>query len=139
MLNINEIIEDLKDDFEWQNAPRPLYPEDFEKIVRRAVRMFFKDINHPEEYDVNLFIVEDGVLYYDREFNANEIEYLLILAKLSFIGKIQSDLDGATSYSTDALTVSGVAQAWSNLRSKIDGLEHERRINFYKMTTYALG
>ena len=139
MLSFKEVIEDLKYDFEWQSAPRPLSNQDFNIMVYRALRLFFSDINRPDEYDPNLITTDgDGMYVYDRDFNINELEYILCLAKLSFAQKVQSQIDDMPSYSTDAIKVTGMADVWKNLKSKIGDLQDERRIRFNKMVEYTL-
>jgi len=139
VLSFKEVIDDLKYDFEWQSAPRPLSKNDFNTMVYRALRLFFSDINRPDEYDKNLITTDDdGEYVYNRDFNINEFEYILILVKLTFAQKVQSQIDDMPSYSTDALKVTGVADVWKNLKTKIDDLQHERRIRFNKMVEHTL-
>ena len=140
MLNLTEFAEELHEVTAWQETPVVLQMEDYIKIVQRALRKFFVDINHPEEYNTNLYIIDDdGDVLYDREFLIDEEEYILTLCKIEFFKRVQSDVNNVFGYSTDALTVTNADKPYVNLQTTISDLEHERRINFNKMIRYTLG
>lgn len=140
MLNITEIAEEVHELTAWQETPMPLGPSAYIKIVMRALRKFFVDINHPTEYDPNLYIKDDDEnVYYDREFYADEEEYILILCRIEFFKRVQTDVNNTFGYSTDALTVTNADKPYANLKNTLDDLQHERRIYFNKMVRYTLG
>ena len=140
MLSITELAEEVQSDTAWQETPEVLVKKDYIAMIMRSLRKFFVDINHPEEYDINLYITDDsGGVYYDRDFLIDEIEYILTLCKIEFFKKVQSDVNNTFGYSTDALTVTNADKPYANLKNTIDDLQHERRINFNKMVRYTLG
>lgn len=140
MLNITEMANELQDITAWQETPEPLALSDYVKIVVRGVRRFFVDINHPEEYVLSLWTTDDDEnTCYNREFDVIEEEYILILCKLGFFRKVQTDVNNTFGYSTNAMTVTNADKPYANLQKTIDDLEHERRIVFNKMIRYTLG
>lgn len=138
MLNLTEMAEELQELTAWQETPELLSSSDYLRMVKRSVRRFFVDINYPTDYNTDLF-VEDGDLYYNREFLADEYEYILCLCKIEFFHRVQSDVNNTFGYSTDALTVTNADKPYANLQQTINDLEHERRILFNKMIRYTLG
>lgn len=140
MLNITELAEEIHELTAWQQTPTRLAVGDYIKIVKRAVRKFFVDINHPEEYDKTLYITDDvGEVFYDRDFMIDEEEYILSLCKLEFFKRVQTDVNNLYGYSTDALSVTNADKPYANLQNTVAELEHERRINFNKLVRYTLG
>lgn len=140
MLNITEIAEELKELTAWQETPVDLSFSDYVKIVVRAVKKFFVDINRPEEYKLTLWTTDDDEnTCYDREFLLDEEEYIKILCKIEFFKRVQTDVNNMFGYSTDALTVTNADKPYANLKNTLDDLQHERRIVFNKMIRYTLG
>jgi hypothetical protein len=140
MLNITEIAEELQEITAWQETPEILSSNDYVKIVVRAVKKFFVDINRPEEYDMTLWTTDENEnTCYDRVFLLDEEEYIRILCKIEFFKRVQTDVNNSFGYSTDALTVTNADKPYANLKNTIDDLEHERRIVFNKMVRYTLG
>ena len=139
MLDISEMADELQSQVEWQSTPLPVYKDDFIKFVTQAIKKFYVDVNHPDRYDRTLFIInEDGHFGYDYDFNVLQEEYIFILAKLKFKRKVYSDVsgDGAVSYTTNALSVTGAKEAYKSVQSDIDALERERLIVFHKMMAH---
>lgn len=143
MLNITELANELQELTAWQDTPQVLTSEDYIKIVKRAVRDFFVDINRPTEYNKDNFIIDDlngtEVVFYNREFQADEEVYILVLCKIEFFQRVQMDVNNAFGYTTNALTVTNADKPYKNLAETLNGLYHERRIKFNKMVRYTLG
>lgn len=139
MLNVTELASELQELTAWQETPMPLTDADYTKIVIRAVKKFFVDINHPEEYVLSLWITdEDDNPCYNREFNITEEWYILILCRIEFFKRVQTDVNNSFGYTTDALAVTNADKPYANLKDTLDNLEHERRIVFNKMVQYTL-
>ena len=140
MLNVTELAAEVEELTAWQETPLPLSENDYLKTVLRAVRRFFVDINSPTEYDITLYITDDdGNMLYDRDFLIDEIEYIICLCKIEFFKRVQTDVNNAFGYTTDALSVTNADKPYANLKNTLDDLEHERRILFNKMVRYTLG
>lgn len=139
MLNITEMANELQELTAWQDTPQPLTGEDYIKIVKRAVRNFFVDINRSSDYSRDRFIQVGDELFYDREFPADEEVYILILCKIEFFQRVQTDVNNAFGYTTNALTVTNADKPYKNLSETLNELYSERRIKFNKMVRYTLG
>ena len=140
MLNITEMAAEIQELTAWQETPAALRDSDYVKMVLRALKKFFVDINHPEEFNMNLYTVDnDDNTCYDREFMIDEEEYIKTLCKIEFFQRVQTDVNNTVGYSTDALTVTNADKPYANLKNTLDDLQHERRINFNKMVRYSLG
>jgi len=140
VLNITEMASELQEETAWQETPEALMREDYVKMVVKALRKFFVDINHVSEFDMTLYTMDDdGNVCYDREFLADEEEYIFTLCKIMFFKKVQTDSNNLFGYSTNALSVTNADKPYANLKDTIDDLQHERRINFNKMVRYTLG
>ena len=136
MYNINEAAEELENENAWRNTPYPLYQKDYIKIVVHSIKKLFVDINHPEYYDRTLFTTdEEDSLIYDFDFDILQEEYIHILSNMSFLNLVLSDLsgDGAVSYTTNALSVTGAKEGYKSIQQELDTLERERIRVFHKM------
>ena len=119
-----------------RDTPYPMYDKDYIKIVVKAIKRLYVDINHPEQYDRTLFITdEDDILYYDHDFDIVQEEYIFILSRKSFIEVILGEFSGsgAVSYTTDALSVTGAKEGYKSLQQELDDLERDRIRVFHKM------
>ena len=140
MLNATEMAEELQELTAWQETPELLTQNDYIRIVARAVRKFFVDINHPTEYDETRWTVDnEGDTCYDREFLLDEQEYIKLLCMIGFFQRVQTDVNNSFGYTTNALSVTNADKPYANLKDTLSGLEHERRIVFNKMVRYTLG
>jgi len=134
--NIYEAAEELKEVNAWRSTPYPVHDTDCIKIVVRSIKQLFVDVNHPDEYNRTLFITDDNnVLYYDYDFDILQETYIFIISKMGFLNFILSDLsgDGAVSYTTDALSVTGAKEGYKSIQQELDTLEQERIRVFHKM------
>ena len=139
MFDIEEMAAELQQETAWQSTPLPVYKEDYIKIVVQAIKKFFVDVNHPDEYDRTLFITDEyDHIFYDFEFNVLEEEYIYILAKMKFFGKVYTDLSGdsAMSYTTDALSVTGAKEGYKSVQQTLEELEKERIRVFHKIMAH---
>lgn len=136
MYNIEEVAKELKFDNAWRSTPYPVPDSDYVKIVVWAIKKFYVDVNHPDQYDRTLFITdEQNILYYDHDFDILQEEYMYILCKMHFLNLVYSELagDGAVSYTTNALSVTGAKEGYKSVQQELDALEQERIRVFHKM------
>ena len=130
----------LQEETAWQETPVILGQSDYEKLVVRALRKFFVDINRVSEYDITLYTTDDSDnLCYNRDFEVDEEEYIFILCQIMFFKRVQTDVNNTFGYSTDAIIITNADKPYANLKDTLDDLQHERRINFNKMVRYTLG
>ena len=136
MFDIEEMAEELKDKTSWATTPYPVGKQDYIKIIVQSIKKFFVDINHPDEYDRTLYTTnERNILVYDYNFNILEEEYIFIISQMNFYTKIYDDTagDGAVSYTTDALSVTGAKEGYKSIQQRLDILEQERIRVFHKI------
>lgn len=139
MYNIDEAAEELLTVNAWRSTPYPVQLQDCIKMIVRAIKKLFVDINHPDEYDRTLYTTDEHeALYYDFAFNLLQEEYIFILARMFFLDMILSDLsgDGAVSYTTNALSVTGAKEGYKSIQQELDTLEKERVRVFHKMMAH---
>ncbi len=136
MFGITGLALFLQEDNAWQSTPYPMYENDYVREVVHAIKKFYADTNHPEGYDRSLYTTdEDEKLFYNADFDVLQEEYIYILAKMFFLQKVLSSVtgDGAVSYTTDALSVTGAKEGYKSIQQQLDTLEQERIRVFHKM------
>lgn len=72
------------------------------------------------------------------ELDADEYEYVLTTAEVSFYRRVQSDVNRIIGYSTDAMTITNADKPYANLSQTIAELLARQRVLYYKMTRYTL-
>ena len=139
MYNISEAAQELSNYYVWQSTPMPMYEEDFVRIVVQSIKQLYNDRNHPEEYDRTLYTTDDdGNVFYGVEFDIMKEEYIFVLSQIRFMRMIMADVsgDGAVSYTTDALSVTGAKEAYKSVKQEIDDLDRRRIELFHKMMAH---
>lgn len=144
MLNISKLAEWLKEQTEWQETPVPLSDKNYINMVIDGIERLFVDTGRSEQYDEDLYKIvitpeEEEYYGYDADFPLDEKRYIQICSQMNFFSKVQSDVNNAFGYSTDALTVTNADKPYANLKDTLDKLDNERRIIYYKMVRYTLG
>ena len=143
MLNLTELMEQLKDETEWQETPMPLTDNQYLTMVVRGLERLFVDTGRAAEYDETKFqtVTEDEqtFVYYDWDFMLDERIYIMLCAKIGFFQKVQSDVNNTFGYTTNALSVTNADKPYANLRNTIESIDNDRRIVYYKMVRYTLG
>ena len=77
-------------------------------------------------------------LFFQEALKPDEQLYVIMTAELDFYKKVQSQYDGMTSYTTDAMAVTHGDAPFKNLQSKIDGAKKERDVVWWRMVRYNL-
>lgn len=70
--------------------------------------------------------------------SADEYEYVLTTAEISFYRRVQSDVNRIVGYSTDAMTITNADKPYANISQTISELLNRQRILYYKMTRFVL-
>ena len=139
VLDITEMATELQQQLGGQKTLLFVYKEDYIRLVVQAIKKFFVDVNHPDRYDWTLFTTnQDEHVGFDYNFNILQEEYIYILARLFYKRAIYSEFsgDGAISYTTNALSVTGAKEGYKSIKQEIDDLERERLIVFHKMMAH---
>lgn len=77
-------------------------------------------------------------LFFTDDLKPDEQLYVIMTAELDFYKKVQSQYDGMTSYTTDAMAVTHGDAPFKNLQAKIDGAKKERDVVWWRMIRYNL-
>ena len=104
MTDLERLAMELKQRTEWQDVPVQLTEADYQEIVRQATRHLYVMTGRSEQYSD-----ENAVT-----LNADEYEYALTTAELSFYRKVQSDVNRIVGYSTDAMSITNADKPYSN-------------------------
>lgn len=138
MTCIDDLVEELQFQIEFQETPREYDDEDYENFILRAIRKLYVDTGRARQYSSDLVLSIKGKTYFNARLLADEIEYVLLLAQIGFYRAVKASVDEMVSYTTDALSVTQGDKPYANLTNTIRELENERRIIFHSMTRYTL-
>lgn len=128
MTELKRLAAELKQRTEWQDVPVQLTEADYQEIARQAIRQLYVMTGRSEQYgDENAVTL-----------NADEYEYALTTAELSFYRKVQSDVNRIVGYSTDAMSITNADKPYANISQTIAELSNRQRILYYKMTRFVL-
>ena len=140
MLNVSKLAEWLKKKTAWQETPTVLADSDYQDMIVDAIERLFVDTGRAMSYNEELYVtLDDDEIGYDADFPLDEKRYIQICAEIGFFARVQSDVNNAFGYSTDALTVTNADKPYANLKDTIEKIDNERRIVYYKMVRYTLG
>lgn len=148
-LYLTDIANELREDTAWQTTPVALEDADYENMVVQGLKKLYIDTGRASIFDkssLQKVDIEDElgnistVLVYEpvSKLLIDEEYYILLMAKINFFKRVQSDVNRLRGYSTNALTVTHADKPYANLADTIAQLENERRITFYKMTRFIL-
>lgn len=136
---LTELMEELRDETQWQKTPLPMKDLDYLNLIKRAIRQLYVDTGRASIFNNGLFIEDmEGNVSFTADLPADEIEYVLVCAQLKFFKKVASDVNNIVGYVSDALTVTNADKPYANLKDTMDKLENERRIKYYKMHRFAM-
>ena len=140
MLNISKMAKWLKEKTEWQETPAPLTDKNYLNMIIEGIERLFVDTGRSDLYNEDLYVQIEGTedYGYDYDFPLDERRYIQICAQMNFFSKVQTDVNNAFGYTTDALSVTHADKPYENLDSTLGKLEQERRIIYYKMVRYTL-
>ena len=141
MTNITELAAELKEIVSWQRTPEVLVTEDYEKLIIFGIKTLYIDTGRAARYSKDMIIrvqeEEEEVVYFKEDLPIDEEKYVFLIAQIGFFKRVQSDVNNIVGYTTDALTITNADKPYANLQDTIMNLENERRIVFYKMTSYS--
>ena len=140
MLNVSKMADWLKEKTEWQETPAPLTDKNYLNMIIEGIERLFVDTGRSDLYNEDLYVQIEGTedYGYDYDFPLDERRYIKICAQMNFFSKVQTDVNNAFGYTTDALSVTHADKPYENLDSTLGKLEQERRIIYYKMVRYTL-
>lgn len=135
---IEDLADELKEQTLYQQTPEEIEYDEYERIIRRAIRRLYVDTDRDIMFTSDLFILgEDGKEIFSEDLRPDEIEYILCLAKKLFFKKVQTSVNEMVSYSTNALKVTQGDKPYANLKDTLDDLEKERIELFHRMHRFS--
>lgn len=135
--DLKELAARLEEDVSWQKTPFLVTSADYMKMIHFGLKRLYIDTGRASIFGLSIFEDEDETVLID-ELPIDEEAYVLLLAKIGFFKKVQTDVNNIVSYSTDALTVTNAHRPYDNIKNTLEDLEQERRILYYKMSRYCL-
>lgn len=138
MLSITDIALEIEEALRWQETPQPISHLEYKKMVIRGVKRLFIDTGRAALYDENLLDAGENGWTYDYKFLIDEERYIILCAQIEFFRKVQTDVNKAMGYTTDALSVTGADKPFAHLQGTINDLEAQRRELYYRMVRYTL-
>ena len=109
MTDIERLAAELRQRTEWQDTPVEMADEDYQEIVRQAIRHLYVMTGRAEQS------AADGSV----SLGADEWEYVLTTAEIGFFRKVQSDVNRIVGYSTDAMTITNADKPYANISQTV--------------------
>ena len=137
MTDLNVLTELQFERVEWQTVAEDVTKEDLSTFIFRGIRDLYVKTGRSSSFREDMFVKEEDVyVSFEEDLPLDEEEYVLVVAEIFFLQKVQSTVDQLTSYSTDALSVTHGDKPFANLQQRITDLKNDRREIWYKMTRY---
>lgn len=137
--SINNLANMLKRQVGWQKTPMPLRDEDYIDMMRYGIKKLYIDTGRASLFNSSMVQTDQwGDVTFTADLMADEEEYAMICAQISFFQRVATDVNNIVGYVTDAMTVTNADKPYSNLKDTMDRLERERRILYYKMHRFAM-
>ena len=137
MTDLNVLTELQFERVEWQTVAEDVTKEDLSAFIFRGIRDLYVKTGRSSSFREDMFVKEEDVyVSFEEDLPLDEEEYVLVVAEIFFLQKVQSTVDQLTSYSTDALSVTHGDKPFANLQQRITDLKNDRREIWYKMTRY---
>lgn len=140
MTDLENLTQRLFKRIEWQRVPDDVTREDLSEYIAGGVRELYVMTGRALEFSEDMFIKNDWdiITEFVEDLPLDEQEYILVCAEIAFYSKVQTDVNGLTSYTTDAMAVSHGDKPFANLQQTIDDLNKKKTRLWYKMSRFHL-
>lgn len=139
MTELTDIIEEVTQELRLQPMAASEYSDDdFEFFVKSAIRDLYVTTGRALQFSTDGYTLSRGRLYWRDTLNADEIEYIVLVAKRKILDAIRKSVSEQVSYTTDALSVTGGDKPYKNLTGEIAALDQQIRIVYHKMVRFTL-
>lgn len=137
--SITKAITVLQDETSMQRTPKPITVGQYGDMVMKGIRRLYIDTGRALIYDSSNYRYDDeeGFMFGD-DLPIDEQEYVMLCAQINFFKRVQTDVNNVTSYSTNAITVTGADKPYAHLKDTIEDLERRRRELYYRMVRYTM-
>lgn len=137
--SINDMVATLRRQVGWQKTPVPVSDAEYIEMVRYGIKKLYIDTGRASVFHNSMIHRDEwGDVVFTQDLQADEEEYAMICAQISFFQRVATDVNNIVGYTTDALTVTHADKPYENLKDTMDRLERERRILYYKMVRYTI-
>ncbi len=137
--SITKAIVVLQDETSMQRTPKPITIGQYGDMIMKGIRRLYIDTGRALLYDSANYSNdgEEGLMF-GEDLPIDEQEYVMLCAQINFFKRVQTDVNNVTSYSTNAITVTGADKPYAHLKDTIEDLERRRRELYYRMVRYTM-
>lgn len=143
MTSVTALANELESRVYLQRTEAEFTADEYIQLIVHAIRRLYVDTGRAlkfEEYQFTTETVDDTTtVYFSEDLKVDEEEYVLLIAEIAFLKIIQKDVNVITSYTTNALSVTGADKPYAHLADSIEKLDNERRELLYRMIRYMIG
>lgn len=134
-ISVTKLAERLKSETEWQRTPTALGDDVYIRMIEHGISRLYIDNNKASVYNKIKYYTDEetGEYMFDADLLQDEIEYIMILAQISFMNRVAKSVNDIVGYTTDAITVTNADKPYQNIDGTLTRLEKERRILYWKM------
>ncbi len=138
--DIAVLAEEIKQASRGQKTPLPLTDNDWMAYAIDGYKQLYIDIGiqtWEDDFEIQKDVSGTGeetaryILH--RKFDLRETRYAFLSGRIAFYTSIAATVNNIASYSTDALSVTGVKNMWSNVNGDREKLMAERQNLFYQV------
>jgi hypothetical protein len=130
--DINEIKDQLIDNFADQRTPTTYSDTDYLNFAIKGCKRLYRDTGLKDNWDS-----EFSVDSLNRDLDINQYEYCVIASEIEILKKIRTSWNTMIGYTTNALTIANADKPFKFLTETIKEKEKELVDLFHKMTDVA--
>ncbi len=139
MTSVTDLAAELANRVYLQRSEKEFTSEEYIQLIENAIGRLYVDTGRALQFDKLHFEDTGDAIYFSEDLKIDEKEYVLLIAEKTFLQIIQKDVNIITSYTTNALSVTGADKPYAHLADSIDKLEWQRRELLYRMIRYMVG
>ena len=139
MTSVTDLAAELANRVYLQRSEKEFTSEEYIQLIENAISRLYVDTGRALQFDKFHFEDTGDAIYFSEDLKIDEKEYVLLIAEKAFLQIIQKDVNIITSYTTNALSVTGADKPYAHLADSIDKLEWQRRELLYRMIRYMVG
>lgn len=139
MTSVTDLAAELANRVYLQRSEKEFTSEEYIQLIENAISRLYVDTGRALQFDKLHFEDTGDAIYFSEDLKIDEKEYVLLIAEKAFLQIIQKDVNIITSYTTNALSVTGADKPYAHLADSIDKLEWQRRELLYRMIRYMVG
>ena len=139
MTSVTALANELANRVHLQRTEEEFTDDEYVTLIVNALKRLFVDTGRALSFDNYEFSDDGTTITFSYDLKVDEEEYVLLVAEMAFLKIIQKDVNVITSYTTNALSVTGADKPYAHLADSIEKLENDRRELLYRMIRYMVG